>query len=125
MSVPPRLWYSRGYLPHFDSPVAIQALTFRLADSLPATVIDGWRNELGTASSKTEAALRRRISNWEDTGHGSCLLAKPDHAAVVEDALLHFDGERYRLLDWCVMPNHVHVVLVQKDEARLDQIVKS
>lgn len=32
-------------------------------------------------------------------------------ATVVEDALLYFDGQRYRLLAWCVMPNHVHVVI--------------
>jgi REP element-mobilizing transposase RayT len=30
---------------------------------------------------------------------------------LVEAALLHFDNERYRLLAWCVMPNHVHVVV--------------
>jgi REP element-mobilizing transposase RayT len=29
----------------------------------------------------------------------------------VEAALLHFDGARYRLLAWCVMPNHVHVMI--------------
>jgi REP element-mobilizing transposase RayT len=125
MSRPPRLWHSRGYLPHFDSPTAIQALTFRLADSLPSDVIDGWRKELGPSDTKSDAALRRRIAKWEDTGHGSCLLANPDHATVVEEALLHFDGERYRLLDWCVMPNHVHVILAQRDGEALDRIVKS
>jgi REP element-mobilizing transposase RayT len=24
---------------------------------------------------------------------------------------LHFDGQRYRLLAWVVMPNHVHVLI--------------
>jgi len=32
-------------------------------------------------------------------------------------ALLHFDGTRYSLLEWCVMPNHVHV-LVRPDTGR-------
>jgi REP element-mobilizing transposase RayT len=32
-------------------------------------------------------------------------------AALVEGALRHFDGERYRLLAWCVMPNHVHALI--------------
>ncbi len=35
------------------------------------------------------------------------------NAECVENALLHFDAERYRLLAWCVMPNHVHVVVEQ------------
>jgi putative transposase len=26
----------------------------------------------------------------------------------VENALLHFDGQRYHLIAWCIMPNHVH-----------------
>ena len=30
---------------------------------------------------------------------------------MVEGALLHFDSERYQLLAWCVMPNHLHVVV--------------
>jgi REP element-mobilizing transposase RayT len=34
-------------------------------------------------------------------------------AAIVQDELLRLDGERYRLLAWCVMPNHVHVVIDQ------------
>jgi len=41
---------------------------------------------------------------------GSRLLADPHNAGIVRDTLLHFDGERYVLLSWCVMPNHVHVV---------------
>ena len=32
-------------------------------------------------------------------------------AALVANALLHFDGLRYSLAAWCVMPNHVHVVV--------------
>jgi leucyl-tRNA synthetase len=31
-------------------------------------------------------------------------------AALVEGALKHFDGDRYELLAWCVMPNHVHAI---------------
>jgi hypothetical protein len=34
----PKGWYSRGYLPHFDSPETVQFVTFRLADSLPKAV---------------------------------------------------------------------------------------
>ncbi len=122
---PPRLWYSRGHLPHFDSPTAIQAVTFRLADSVPEKVIADWRRELGTADLKAEAELRRRIAKWEDAGHGSCLLGKPEHSALMESALLHFDGDRYRLLEWCVMPNHVHVVFAQREGEMLDRVVKS
>jgi len=31
----PKGWHSRGYLPHYDGGEIAQAVTFRLADSLP------------------------------------------------------------------------------------------
>ncbi len=27
---------------------------------------------------------------------------------------MHFDGERYDLIAWCIMPNHVHVLIEVK-----------
>jgi REP element-mobilizing transposase RayT len=77
-------------------------VTFRLADSLPRDVIEALRRaEQATA----------RIDRELDTGLGACWLGRPDVAALVENALLYFDGERYRLLAWCIMPNHVHAVI--------------
>ena len=44
---------------------------------------------------------------------------------MVEDALLHFDGKRYRLLAWCLMPNHAHVVVEIGSENSLGEIAGS
>ncbi len=41
---------------------------------------------------------------------GSCILGRDDVAQLVQNALRHFEGERYLLVAWCVMPNHVHVI---------------
>jgi REP element-mobilizing transposase RayT len=38
----------------------------------------------------------------------------PACASIVQKELLRLDGERYRLVAWCVMPNHVHVVIEQQ-----------
>ncbi|HUY35215.1 MAG TPA: transposase [Pirellulales bacterium] len=40
------------------------------------------------------------------------MLKRPELATIVADSLLHFDGQRYRLGDFVVMPNHVHVLAV-------------
>lgn len=56
---------------------------------------------------------------------GSCWLLKPKIANLVEDAFLHFDGDRYRLLAWCVMPNHVHVVVEPVDGNTLSAVLQS
>ena len=46
-----------------------------------------------------------------DGGLGACWLGEPAIAELVENTILHFDGERYRVLAWCVMPNHVHGIV--------------
>jgi len=108
----PRGWHSRGYLPHFDGGEIPQAITFRLADSLPEGFIS--RLEIETkALPEDEAAVRRRkrIDDALDAGRGDAWLRDPRIAGLVEDALLHFDGQRYRLHAWVIMPNHVHAII--------------
>ena len=113
LQTPNKGWHSRGYLPHFDSENEIQSLNFRLFDAVPIPVIMEWRRQLGwyrdlSQNDPKAVALRRRIETYEDAGYGACFLRDPRIAKLIEDAMLHFDGERYHLLAWCVMPNHVH-----------------
>ncbi|CAA7613781.1 transposase [Magnetospirillum sp. SS-4] len=98
-------WTSRGYLPHFDTPGTVQAVTFRLADSLPTDVFE----RILADHPPTEQV--EAVEMLLDGGRGECLLCQTVNARMVEDALLHFDGDRYRLLAWVIMPNHVHVVV--------------
>jgi REP element-mobilizing transposase RayT len=109
-------WHSRGYLPHFDSPETVQFVTFRLADSLPRHVIETLRLQ-DDATAKIDREL--------DTCLGACWLQRKEIAGLVENALLHFDNERYRLLAWCIMPNHVHVVVELLQGHRLGSILHS
>jgi len=109
-------WHGRGYLPHFDSPETIQFVTFRLADSLPRDRIEALR-------SMPDAMVQ--VDQELDAGLGACWLGKPEIATLTQDALLHFDEERYRLLAWCIMPNHVHVVIEPLEGHTLSGIVKS
>ena len=118
-----RGWHSRGYLPHFDAEGLVQSVAFRLADSVPQDLLRRWRAELRGADRAAE--LRERIARYEDAGHGACHLRQPEIARLVQDALLHFDGDRYRLLAWCVMPNHVHVLIEQTPDHRLADVVQS
>ncbi|SDR07277.1 putative DNA methylase [Rhizobiales bacterium GAS191] len=113
----PRGWYSRGYLPHYDSPETIQHIVFRTADSLPG---------FAQLDALTDFHERQKAIGQElDRGMGSRPLANPAAAKIVEDALLHFDGSRYRLLAWCVIPNHVHVLTEQIEGFHLPDIVHS
>ncbi len=116
--------HSRGYLPHWDFAGSVQGVTFRLADAVPAKVIQSWRQELSSESDAGAKKLRQRIAKYEDTGHGSCLLADPECAGIVQQSLISGHGKTYKLLEWCVMPNHVHVLIRLLDSISLGIIVK-
>src|SRR5206468_11361510 len=68
---------------------------------------------------------QERIEKYLDAGHGECWLKRDDIAKLVADALHHFDGKRYRLICWCIMPNHVHGVLEPLAGHDLPQIMHS
>ena len=120
------LWSSRGYLPHFHGDNAIQAITYRLADSLPSHVLEDLKRELENLPAEHRDRRRReRIDAYLDAGHGSCVLARPECAQIVIDNWQHFDGQRYRLLAWVVMPNHVHVLIETLPGWPLDSILHS
>jgi len=123
----PRGWYSRGYLPHFDGGSRFtQSVTFRLADSLPKLVIERIRRETHSEpDERRDLERRKKIEFVLDSGLGSCWLRTDRIAAVVETALLFFDGERYRLHAWVIMPNHVHVLFTPIEPHALSQIVGS
>ena len=79
---------------------------FRLADALPP----------GTMAALDGVAPAQKLDRVSDVlreGHGRRALSDPAIAELVEKALMHFDGERYKLLAWCVMPTHVHVLAEQ------------
>lgn len=128
-------WTYRGYLPHFDDQDTPQFITFRLADSIPAHVIEGWKQELGldkspenpenTKRSQENRKLRERVEKYLDCGYGQCLLKHAGNADLVAKALQHFDGVRYQLHAWVIMPNHVHVLCQQKPGWPLSTIVRN
>jgi putative DNA methylase len=126
----PKEWFSRGYLPHLDHPGLLQAVTFRLADSLPSEVMEGLRSAgVQPAKDKSSDAggkpALQKIEDCLDAGHGACLLRIPENAETVENALLRFDGQRYGLIAWTIMPNHVHALIETREGYPLSGIVHS
>ncbi|MEW6302587.1 MAG: transposase [Verrucomicrobiota bacterium] len=69
--------------------------------------------------------FQRQIERYLDQGAGACHLQRPDIADLVAGAIRHFDGSRYVLHEWVVMPNHAHAVLWPKPNFMLSDILKS
>jgi type I restriction enzyme R subunit/putative DNA methylase len=117
-------WHSRGYLPHYDQYSMIQSITFRLGDSFPQSKLKKLIEQLEhLPQTEREIQKRIKIEKWLDSGLGCCALAHPEMAEVMQDTLLKFHGDRYELIAWCIMPNHVHVLIEQKSS--LGKIVQS
>ena len=137
-----------SYLPHWRIAGATYAVTFRLKDSIPSSALDDYHRrkkilaarlqELasqGGSRSSLEAlvSIRSEIAGFQESfldaalneSHGECLLDRPQIGDLVEHALKHFEGERYVLFAWSVMPNHVHAVLRPEEGWNLDSIVQS
>lgn len=123
-------WYSRGYLPHFDGGEIAQFITCRLHDSLPQNVLAAARAELLSDQqrvvepAKLNALERKALEHVLDRGIGCCALRDPLVAEAVHQNLLHWDGQRYRLHGWCVMPNHVHLLLTPLEGVSLSVVVQ-
>ena len=127
-------------LPHWTQHGAIYSVVFRLADSLPQQVLDEWiaeRSELEKKAASPNSKLSpenlarlqelhsEKIQKHLDAGYGECLLRDPAVAKIVADAIQRFDGDRYHLLAWCIMPNHVHCVLEPLSGVELSDILHS
>lgn len=97
-------WYTRGYLPHADLHGTPQFIIYRCADSLPADFM--------SSRLESDSEERQRIDRLLDAGYGSCPLSHPDVAPIIMANWRHFADQRYRLIAWVIMPNHVHVLMV-------------
>jgi putative transposase len=126
LSPPHRGWYSRGYLPHCDYPGLLQSITYRLADSLPASALERIEAEVRSLPPQQRTReRRRRIEAWLDAGYGCCVLGRPEAAACVVENWRHFAGARYDLIAWVVMPNHVHLLIRVYEGTSLGKVVQS
>ena len=116
----------RGKLPHLKRENVVYFVTFRLADSLPAHEIVRLKHERQAIIERARAAKspltwheEEQLLAWYcdkvelllDAGIGACWMRRPEVSAIVAEAMQFFEGERFELRAWVVMPNHVHVIV--------------
>jgi putative transposase len=130
-------------LPHWSQAGAICFITWRTHDSMPESVLQkwhedrsrwlrqngvdpaapNWRNRVAQLGPALEHEFRSTFWNrWQDAlddGHGTCVLRRPELANIIANSMRHFDGERYFMMDFVVMPNHVHLLASFPDEAAM------
>jgi 1-hydroxy-2-methyl-2-(E)-butenyl 4-diphosphate synthase len=139
---------SSTFLPHWRIPGATYAVTFRVKDSLPVSVLkdyerkksilleqitkekhragsrdasDSLRNLHAEIQTLTETIIEPALHGAD----GPQPLADPAVADMMVQALKHFDGDRYDLLAWSVMPNHVHALITPHEGQELENILQA
>jgi REP element-mobilizing transposase RayT len=133
-------------LPHWAQAGTICFITWRTWDSIPQAVLlkwlaerDAWLARHGVDTSaldwrrqaeQLDEALQQEFRShiadrWNehlDACHGECVLRRAELAKIVAGGLRHFDGDRYDLTDFVIMPNHVHLLAAfRSEEAMLTQ----
>ena len=130
-------------LPHWAQDGTVVFITWRTVDSMPKDVIERWlagRNRWLAAHEidPTQKDWKTRVqelpaelmaefhdlftTRWHDeldACYGDCVLERAEIAQIVRDSLLHFDGDRYEMQDFVIMPNHVHLLATFPDKASL------
>jgi predicted GIY-YIG superfamily endonuclease/REP element-mobilizing transposase RayT len=126
-----------GNLPHWRQGAVTYFVTFRTADSLPQEKLKLWQSEreqwLAQHPEPHDEDAKReyyerfpeRLEHWLDQGYGACRLKEPALRKLVQDALRHFDGERYNLDEFVVSANHVHALVTPRHGRELTDILHS
>ena len=122
--------HKRSGLPHWNIQHGIYFITFNLFDAIPRYIRERLLEE---AEARKRTADEQDIQQWLhkqvdkalDDDYGSCFMRNPRVASIVAGAIQHFDGSRYELLTWCVMPNHIHVVTTLAGGERIDSVIHS
>jgi D-tyrosyl-tRNA(Tyr) deacylase len=110
---------ARRELPHWRQDGCTYFVTFRLAHSVPAEILRQWEQL------PDKETAYQRFQEWLDQGHGDCWLRQPEISRIVESALRHFDGQRYTLGEFVIMPNHVHAIVAPLTGNALSDILHS
>jgi type I restriction enzyme R subunit len=124
-------------LPHWQQGSAFIFVTWRLADSLPTHVraqlaaekADWMAQNTPPLNEAQRAEYRERfplrIERWLDEGRGACYLQRAEARQLLASTLRFFEGDRYRMAAFIIMPNHVHLLFQPLGSHELAAIVHS
>ncbi len=124
--------YFRRNLPHYHLPNATYFVTFRLAGSLPFEAVhrlqETYETELRridqtlsgsqrmNARQKAQEAHFARVDSLLDQVlYGPRWLSRAKCAQTVADCIHELEPKHYHLHAFCIMPNHVHLLIDQQE----------
>lgn len=125
-------------LPRFViSPIERQLREWLLARGLPlrlANLTTGGLEGLETSLIATLSPAEKRsflklksqlLHRSLDECHGACHLNRSELRGIVAESLMYYDGAKYDLDCFVVMPNHVHAIVQASRDVNLDFVGQS
>ena len=117
---------TRGSLLHWYRPGKVHFVTYRLAGTLPIELIRRLRTErderlarptapgvsYGKAKENAHKQFFAAYDKYLDQSLCVRWLEEPAVAEIVVENLYHHHQVKYQLLEYAVMPNHVHVLIL-------------
>ncbi len=110
---------TRGYLPHWTKPNSDYFITFRTADSISPETLAALRLTVHTPDEK-----RKRVERALDRCDRGDIL-RGLAAESVADSIMFGAKKDYELHAWCVIPNHVHLLLRPKRGQRIALLIQA
>lgn len=119
---PTDTYYHRN-LPHYHIKGYPLFITFRLFGSLPVEILaqliaqreielKALKNATLAERHEVEKKHFERYDDWLDRcGFGPHWLQTDSIAQIVVKEIHNLNGDRYRLMAYCIMPNHVHLLI--------------
>lgn len=127
--------YYRRNLPHYQPAGGEFFCTFRLVNSLPRAALEKYwskkkeiQKALKEKSVDHKKVKKLNFINFDNllsrSESGNFWLRKKEIAQIVTDKLFEYDSEEYQLLCYCIMPNHVHLLikLTKRDKSHSTSI---
>ena len=102
-----RITEYRRNLPHINPENAVFFITYRLAGSLPKHILEQSSYDKEISENPTNYFEKLEALLDSETGE----LLKPEIAEIVTESLWYYDKKYYTLLAYCIMHNHVHLLI--------------
>ena len=106
--------FHRRNLPHLYFRDGIYFITYKLANSLPSSKVAEVKaviSEKKLDNSEKFKRLLKKYDDFLDNGlYGNKYLTNSEIAEICKHSLHYPDKKDYKLICYCIMPNHVHLV---------------
>ncbi|CAN5394618.1 transposase [soil metagenome] len=115
--------FHKRHLPHLHPSEGIFFITYRLADSMPKEIINALQQEY--KNEKEDLLIQPNKHSYfvafdeylDKYQSDKNYLSIPKIAEINKNAIHHFDSKYYQLICYCIMSNHIHLVIKLIEDA--------